>query len=670
MAEAMETEMELSDGEQTNANNAYVAASQNSASAMYNRNLLAAYGNSPTGLEKVIQRRPQVHHEQLLPGYIFMCNARTKNDCYRYRVFGVPRGRRDVVESIKPGMKLFLYDFEKRLLYGVYEATTGGRLDIEPEAFDMQYPAQVGFRILMNCYPLPENAFKSAIYENYKGPKFNQELAPHQVMSLLSLFRPFTAPEIDLLPQRLASRAPAPRTLSFEERFIAATQLRNASSVLDPLSARHAEPRPGSLMAHQSAPRTSLLQHSYSRQDDYTTPPRDSLSNLNQPYYPTEARQQRLLGDPPQSDPPRSDPPRSDPPRSSIQDPQLKYLTILSNIRRYGTASDCLASESEYIPATPSEKDQFASPYSDNKYHPSTLSGNEHPSAPTANGSVYRSEFYTSPSQKEGEASQQHEIPARTYYHPEASTVSNTTVSMQPDMQAVSASQSHTETAGYPTPAHGEASQPAAGAIAFTHQPQSVAGNYTKHIQAGNVEESTQSYAGTMSYPQQQYYAAMGHTTQLYAGGTGYVQNPHEIGYAQQPHVTVNGYPQQPHATATEYFQQPRAATAGYTQQHHAASTGYSQQPAAGYALQPHAQAAEYTTQPHAQAVGYMPQYHPQTVVYNQQGVMQGSVPGAPGTADWNAANQAYSATGDWNAVNQSYYPQTADATTAYYQTS
>lgn len=138
-------------------------------------------------------------------------------------------------------------------------------------------------------------------------------------MSLLSLFRSFSAPELDSLSHRLASRALAPRTLSFEERFIAATQLRNASSVLDPLSARHAEPRLGSLVPHQSVLRTPMLQHSYSTQDNYTTPPRDSLSNLNHPYYPTETRQQRLL---------------EDPPRSSIQDPQLKYLTILSNIRR------------------------------------------------------------------------------------------------------------------------------------------------------------------------------------------------------------------------------------------------------------------------------------------------------------------------------------------------
>ncbi|KAG2301433.1 hypothetical protein Bca52824_030084 [Brassica carinata] len=54
-------------------------------------------------------------------------------------------------------------------------------------------------RIVDNCYPLPENTFKSAIYENYKGGKFNQELAPHQVMSLLSLFRSFAAPQLDAL---------------------------------------------------------------------------------------------------------------------------------------------------------------------------------------------------------------------------------------------------------------------------------------------------------------------------------------------------------------------------------------------------------------------------------------------------------------------------------------
>ncbi|CAN7046067.1 hypothetical protein IGI04_008533 [Brassica rapa subsp. trilocularis] len=652
MAETMEAEMDFSDGEQTN-----------------RASLVALYGNS-----SVV--------EQHLPGYIFMCNGRTKPDCFRYRVFGIPRGGKGVVERIKPGMKLFLYDFEKRLLYGVYEASVGGKMDIEPDAFDKMYPAQVGFRIVENCYPLPESTFKSAIYENYKGGKFNQELAPHQVMSLLSLFRSFAAPQLDALPHRFASGASASsRELSFEERFIAATQLKKASSVLDPLSAR-----------------SHLLNHSYSRQDgSYTTPGRERgyLSNLDHPYSPAESQQQRLIGDPS---------------RSSIQDPQLKYLTILSNIRRYGSAPEPLSSENEYHPATLSEKDQFASPYSDKKYYLSTLPGNEHSSASAANGSVYRGELYTSASQREGEASQQHETLAGTYYHPEASTVPNTTASMQ----AVNAA-----TAGYPTPAHGEVPQVASD---YAYKPQTITGNYTtSHSQPGTVGESTESYAGAVSYPPQQH-------TQLYAGGPGYTQQPHETGYAhqlysastayaqqnhaastgyvQQPHAATTGYAQQPQDAAAGYAQQPHAATTGYAQQSydaatgyaqqlqdvatgygqqpHAAATGYAQQPyaattgyaqqpqdaAAGYAQQPYGQAVGYTTQYGAQAVGYTPQYSAQAGAYSQQAVAQGSVPGAPRTTDWNAASQAYAATGDWNAVNQSYYHHTADTTTTYNQTS
>lgn len=142
--------MDLSDSEQANPN-AHVSVPQYSTPPAYNRTGLSAlygHGNSATiGLGNGIERRQD--YEQL-PGYIFMCNGRTKTDCYRYRVFGIPKAGRNVVESIKPGMKLFLYDFEKRLLYGVYEATIGGKLDIEPEAFEMKYPAQVHDFVYLN----------------------------------------------------------------------------------------------------------------------------------------------------------------------------------------------------------------------------------------------------------------------------------------------------------------------------------------------------------------------------------------------------------------------------------------------------------------------------------------------------------------------------------------
>lgn len=78
-----------------------------------------------------------------LSGFIFLCNQTTKFECYRYRVFGLPFGRKEVVEDIKPGTKLFLFDYELKRLYGVYEATSTGNLNLEPKAFGGKYPAQV-----------------------------------------------------------------------------------------------------------------------------------------------------------------------------------------------------------------------------------------------------------------------------------------------------------------------------------------------------------------------------------------------------------------------------------------------------------------------------------------------------------------------------------------------
>ncbi|XP_065872435.1 uncharacterized protein [Euphorbia lathyris] len=133
-------------------------------------------------------------HVDRLCGFIFLCNGKTKPECYMYRVFGLPEFRKDVVENIKPGMQLFLFDFEVKLLYGVYEATSVGEMNVEPTAFGGKFPAQVSFRICKDCFPLPESSFKHAIKENYEKGKFKQELNDQQVRSLLSLFRPFTLP--------------------------------------------------------------------------------------------------------------------------------------------------------------------------------------------------------------------------------------------------------------------------------------------------------------------------------------------------------------------------------------------------------------------------------------------------------------------------------------------
>lgn len=109
-----------------------------------------AYSNAPHG---TIPGESIACTDQF-PGYIFMCNKKTKADCYKYRVFGLPSARMDILEKIKPHMRLFLYDFDMKLLYGVYVAASDGKLAIEPAAFGGQFSAQVRFfesRQLLRC---------------------------------------------------------------------------------------------------------------------------------------------------------------------------------------------------------------------------------------------------------------------------------------------------------------------------------------------------------------------------------------------------------------------------------------------------------------------------------------------------------------------------------------
>ncbi|KAL9235311.1 hypothetical protein vseg_010077 [Gypsophila vaccaria] len=126
-------------------------------------------------------------------GMIFMCSSETKKDCYRYKVFGLPAGKKDIVSKIYKGMRLFLFDVDLKMLYGIYKAAGPGSSNIEPRAFKSKFPSQVRFSVLEDCLPIAEEKFKKIIKENYYTKnKFDCQLNNEQVKNLCQLFRETT----------------------------------------------------------------------------------------------------------------------------------------------------------------------------------------------------------------------------------------------------------------------------------------------------------------------------------------------------------------------------------------------------------------------------------------------------------------------------------------------
>ncbi|KAJ6803552.1 uncharacterized protein M6B38_188755 [Iris pallida] len=150
-------------------------------------------------------------------GLIFMCNAKTKKDCFHYKVLGLPASKKEMVEKVYKGMRLFLFDIDLKLLYGIYKAASPGGYNLEPKAFKSAFPSQVRFTVLNDCSPLPEEKFKAAIKENYYGRnKFNCQLSAGQVKNLCKLFK--TAGKISSSRKRPREDARAEPEPSFVDR--------------------------------------------------------------------------------------------------------------------------------------------------------------------------------------------------------------------------------------------------------------------------------------------------------------------------------------------------------------------------------------------------------------------------------------------------------------------
>ncbi|CAJ1948602.1 unnamed protein product [Sphenostylis stenocarpa] len=131
-----------------------------------------------------------------LGGVIFGCKNNTLKECQSKLLFGLPVNHFSYVKNIDPGLPIFLFNYSDRKLHGIFEASSKGKLYIDPYAWidenseldRTQYPAQVKVRIRLLCQPLSEDKFARVIVDNYYTHNhFWFELDHRQVNKLTSL---------------------------------------------------------------------------------------------------------------------------------------------------------------------------------------------------------------------------------------------------------------------------------------------------------------------------------------------------------------------------------------------------------------------------------------------------------------------------------------------------
>ncbi|CAL5051337.1 unnamed protein product [Urochloa decumbens] len=134
-----------------------------------------------------ISNKPEVYG-----GAIIICNHETKRQFFEQKHFALPGYAATFINKIRAGMLLFLFEHEERKLYGVFEATSDGALNILPDSCASLCkfrPAQVLFRRVWFCKPLTEAEFSDAIKGNCLHPQMSFfGISYLQVLDLVDLF--------------------------------------------------------------------------------------------------------------------------------------------------------------------------------------------------------------------------------------------------------------------------------------------------------------------------------------------------------------------------------------------------------------------------------------------------------------------------------------------------
>jgi len=80
--------------------------------------------------------------------FIMLCTSTTEKECLKRKLFGDRGWRLQYLREIKTGDVGLLFNLSRNELIGIFRALSEPQLDIEPDAWGGQFPAQVRVELI------------------------------------------------------------------------------------------------------------------------------------------------------------------------------------------------------------------------------------------------------------------------------------------------------------------------------------------------------------------------------------------------------------------------------------------------------------------------------------------------------------------------------------------
>jgi len=123
---------------------------------------------------------------ELITGYVFLCSDMTQQECFDRLLFGGGEKYANRVRGVQKGHKLFLYNYNSKKLYGIFEAASDPQTNIDPAAWKGEYPWQIRVKSLKDLKPISREDIKDILgFDRAGRPTARLDVSKVEALELL-----------------------------------------------------------------------------------------------------------------------------------------------------------------------------------------------------------------------------------------------------------------------------------------------------------------------------------------------------------------------------------------------------------------------------------------------------------------------------------------------------